>query len=113
MRAIVSAPDAVARIAALAPRVLRHARNGHPIARRIVAEARRHLAGLAEVLARDLRLKEPVTVSWAGSLLADQSFRSGLRRQLGKSGLSVRMVPPETSPVMTTGRMALDLLRHG
>jgi glucosamine kinase len=113
VRAIISGPGAVARIAALAPRVLRRARNGHPIARRIVAEAKRHLAGLAEALTRELRLKEPVAVSWAGSLLGNQHFRSGFRRQLRMSQLSVQMVSPGASPLIATARMALDLLRHG
>ena len=108
-RAVVSRPDAVARIARLAPQVLKRCWKGHPASRRIVAEAHGHLAELARALARDLRLRKPVTVSWAGGLLGDARFRSGLRRQLKRSGLSVRMVPPETSPVMATARMALAL----
>jgi glucosamine kinase len=113
VRAMVSGPDAVARIAALAPRVLRLARAGHPMARQIVTGAQHHLAWLASALARDLRLTAPVTVSWAGRLLDDQHFRSGLRRRLKGSGLGVRLVSPETPPVMGTARMALDLSRHG
>lgn len=111
-RKLISGPDAVARIARLTPGVLRRSRNGHPVARRIVAEAQRHLAELAGVLAHDLRLKKPVTVSWAGRLLDDQRFRSGLRRQLKRSRLDVRMLSPETSPVMAAARMALALLRR-
>ena len=112
VRKIISGPDAVARIARLAPQVLRRSRKGHPVARQIVAEAQAHLAGLAGALARDLRLGKPAAVSWAGSLLDDQHFRSGLRRKLTRSGLSVRMVSPETSPVMATARMALALLNR-
>lgn len=112
VRKIIGRPDAVARIARLAPQVLRRFRKGHPVARRIVAEAQDHLAGLAGALARDLRLEKPVAVSWAGSLLDDQRFRTGLRRRLTRSGLSVRMVSPETSPVMATARMALALLNR-
>ena len=113
VRKIISGPDAVARIARLAPQVLRRGRNGHPVARRIVAEAQHHLAELAGTLARDLRLKKPVAVSWAGRLLDDQHFRSGLGRRLKRSGLGIRMVPPETSPVMATARTALALLSRG
>jgi glucosamine kinase len=112
-RAIVSGPDAVARIAGLAPRVLMRTRTGHPLARRTVSEAQLHLARLAGALARNLRLRAPVTISWAGRLLDDQHFRSGLRRRLRGSGLGVRLVAPESAPVVGTARMALDLIRHG
>ena len=110
VRAVVSRPDAVARIARMAPRVLGRARRGHPIARRIVSQAQRHLAGLVGAVARELRLQEPLAVSWAGSLLDDERFRSGLRRQLGRAGFRLRMPVPEASPVMATARMALELL---
>lgn len=109
-RALIGRPDAVARIAALAPQVLRRARRGDPIARRIVSEAQRHLAGLVGALVRELRLGEPAAVSWAGSLLDDRHFRSGLRRRLGRAGPRLRMRAPEASPVTATARMALRLL---
>lgn len=115
-RALIGRPDAVARIAALTPQVLRRAQRGDPIARRIVSEAQRHLAGLIGALVRELRLGEPATLSWAGSLLDDRDFRSGLRRRLGRAGLRLRMVAPEAAPVTATARMALDLaysLRRG
>ena len=110
VRALIGRPDAVARIAALAPQILRRARRGDPIARRIVAEAHRHLSGLVGALARELRLGEPATVSWAGSLLDDQRFRWGLRRRLRRAGLRLRLVAPEAAPVTATARMALRLL---
>jgi N-acetylglucosamine kinase-like BadF-type ATPase len=75
---LASDTSAVARIAALAPRVLEAAHAGSPGARRIVAEARRHLATLLSDVARDLRLRAPIAVSWAGGLLADARLRRGI-----------------------------------
>src|SRR5712692_4205736 len=62
VRRLLARPDAVARIAALAPAVLRRARHD-PRARVIVVEAQRHLARLAVEVARRLRLPRPVDVS--------------------------------------------------
>src|SRR5216684_4407963 len=55
-RRVATAPDAVARVAALAPAVLRRARRGDRTARRVVREAQQALATLAGRTARALRL---------------------------------------------------------
>jgi len=93
-RRIATAPDAVARVAALAPSVLRRARRGDRSARRIVREAQQALATLARRPARSLRLRPPVTVSWAGGLLGDARFRSGVWQELRRQGLRIRPVRP-------------------
>jgi len=93
-RRLATAPDAVARIAALAPSVLRRAGDGHRDARRVVREAQRALADLAVRAARPLGRRRPVAVSWAGGLLADARFRGGVWRELRRRGLPVRPTPP-------------------
>jgi N-acetylglucosamine kinase-like BadF-type ATPase len=93
-RRLVTAPDAVARVAALAPAVLRRARGGDRAARRIVREAQGALARLAGRAARALRLPTPVTVSWAGGLLGHAPFRAGVWRHLRAQGLRIRPVRP-------------------
>jgi N-acetylglucosamine kinase-like BadF-type ATPase len=110
-RRIATAPDAVARVAALAPRVLRRARRGDRPARRIVGEAQRALADLAARAALALRLPEPVTLSWAGGLLADGRFRSGVWRQLRDRGLRIRPVRPAAAAASPSAWRAL--LRPG
>jgi N-acetylglucosamine kinase-like BadF-type ATPase len=94
-RRIVTAPDAVARVAALAPGVLRRARRGDRTARRVVRDAQRALAVLAAGPARALRLRPPITLSWAGGLLDDAAFRAGVWRELRGRGLRVRPRRPE------------------
>ncbi|HEU5196267.1 MAG TPA: BadF/BadG/BcrA/BcrD ATPase family protein, partial [Methylomirabilota bacterium] len=75
-RALARGPDAVARVAALAPRVLAGARRGDRRARAIVAEGQSRLAALAADVIRRLRLRRPVRVSWGGSLLANAAYRA-------------------------------------
>jgi glucosamine kinase len=99
VRRLVTRPDAVARIAALAPLVLRRARRGNAPARTIVREAQDHLATLAADVVRQLRLSSPVTVSWAGGVLDDAVFRAGLRRAVGRRGVRCRWSPPAAAPV--------------
>ncbi|HEX4994786.1 MAG TPA: BadF/BadG/BcrA/BcrD ATPase family protein [Methylomirabilota bacterium] len=94
-RRIATAPDAVARVAALAPGVLRRARRGDRTARRVVREAQQALAALAGRTARALRLRQPVTLSWAGGLLGDAPFRAGVWRHLRGQGLRIRPVRPK------------------
>lgn len=94
-RRIVTAPDAVARVAALAPGVLRRARRGDRTARRVVRDAQRALAVLAAGPARALRLRPPITLSWAGGLLDDAAFRAGVWRELRGRGLRVRPRRPK------------------
>ena len=94
-RRIATAPDAVARVAALAPGVLRRARRGDRIARRVVRDAQRALAALAADTARGLRLRPPIALSWAGGLLGNAAFRAGVWRDLRGRGLRVRPVRPK------------------
>lgn len=105
-RRLVRSPDAVARIASLAPAVLRRARRGDRRARAVVAAAQRHLAGFAAEVARRLRLPEPVTVSWAGSLMRDERFRAGVRRALARLGIDARWKAPAEEPVVAAVRLA-------
>ena len=94
-RRVATGPDAVARVAALAPAVLRRARRGDRTARRVVREAQQALATLAERTARVLRLRPPVTLSWAGGLLGHAPFRAGVWRHLRGQGLRIRPVRPK------------------
>ena len=94
LRRLALRPDAVARVAALAPSALRAARRGHPVARAIVAGAQLALAELVADLAARLRLRPPVAVSWAGGLLADAVFRAGVWRAAREAGLGLAVTPP-------------------
>ncbi|MGH7368149.1 MAG: BadF/BadG/BcrA/BcrD ATPase family protein, partial [Candidatus Rokuibacteriota bacterium] len=96
-RRLAISPDAVARVAALAPSVLRRARRGDRAARRVVREAQHALAALAAGPARTLRLSPPIAVSWAGGLLGDARFRSGVWRRLRGRGLRIRPVRPKAT----------------
>ena len=110
VRRLLARPDAVARIAALAPGVLRRARRDAR-ARAIVAEAQTHLAHLAVDVARRLRLRAPVTVSWAGGVLGDPGFRRGVARAVARAGLRARWVAPGAAPVEAAVRLAARLAR--
>jgi N-acetylglucosamine kinase-like BadF-type ATPase len=98
-RRLVTRPDAVARIADLAPAVLHRARRGDRRARSIVREAQTHLAALAVEVAGHLRLPRPIAVSWAGGVLGDASFRRGVARAVARAGLRARWVAPAAEPV--------------
>lgn len=102
----VHAPDAVTRIAALAPRVLARARRGDPRARAIAREGQARLAAHARAVAQTLRLRGPVAVSWAGSVMEDPWFRAGVVRVLGRAGLRARWRRPAAEPVAATLRLA-------
>lgn len=106
VRRLVTRPDAVPRIAALAPSVLRRARRGDRRARLIVREAQTHLAQLAVDVARRLRLPPPVAVSWAGGVMDDRRFREGVERALAREGLSTRWIPPAAEPVAAAVALA-------
>jgi N-acetylglucosamine kinase-like BadF-type ATPase len=110
IRRLVTRPDAVARIAALAPSVLDRARRGDPRARGIVGEAQGHLAGLARQVARELCLPAPVALSWAGGVLDDVHFREGLERAVARSGLRARWQAPLTAPVVAVAALAQQAL---
>lgn len=108
-RKLARSPHAVARIAALAPGVLRKARAGHRGAREIVAAAQRHLATLARRVVRGLRLRQPVSVFWAGSLMANPAFRAGVWRTLRRQGVRTRVMVPARSPVSAAHAWARQL----
>lgn len=99
-------PDAVARIAALAPSVLSRARRGDRAARLIVATAQHALAQLLLWVARDLGLRQPVAVSWAGSLLGDARFRAGVWRAARRRGLPVALARPGQDPALAAAHYA-------
>ncbi len=82
----VHASDAVARIAARAPRVLARARRGDRVARTIARAGQTALAVHVRDVVRRLALRPPVAVSWAGSVLDDAWFRAGLARAVARPG---------------------------
>lgn len=96
-RRLATATDAVARVAALAPGVVRRAHRGDPTARHVVREAQEALAALVVGVARALRLRAPITVSWAGGLLASAPFRAGVWRRLHRRGLRIRAIRPRAA----------------
>ena len=53
---------------------------------RVVREAQQALAALAAGTARALRLRPPVTLSWAGGLLGNAPFRAGVWRRPPRPG---------------------------
>jgi N-acetylglucosamine kinase-like BadF-type ATPase len=105
-RRLVYSADPVARIAALAPRVLRSARRGDLRARRIVRAGQTHLASCAREVAGRLQLEAPVAVSWAGSVVSNPWFRTGLRAAVTRTGLRARWHPPAETPVEAALRLA-------
>lgn len=96
-RRILGTAEPVARIAALAPGVLRRARGGSRAARLIVARAQDALALLLVGVARQLRLRPRITVSWSGGLLEDPRYRTGVWRAAARRGLTVKPVSPRAS----------------
>ena len=110
-RKLARSADVVARIAALAPQVLRRGRHGDRQARAIVRAAQDHLATLARQVTRELRLPRPVPVSWAGSLLGDRAFRAGFWRALRQKGVTARAVVPARPPVVAAHTLAARLAR--
>ena len=110
VRRLVTRPDAVSRIAALAPSVLARAHRGDSTARAIVRAAQGHLASLARDVVRQLRLPRPVSVSWAGGVLDDLRFRGGLRRAVARRGLDARWRAPLAAPVTAVAALAQQAL---
>jgi N-acetylglucosamine kinase-like BadF-type ATPase len=108
-RALARRPDAVARVAALAPAVLARARRGDRRARAIVAAGQQHLAAQAMAVIRELRLTPPVSVSWAGGLLADGAYRAGVRRALGRR-VRCRWQPPAGDAALAAAWLAASRL---
>ncbi len=101
-RALARAPDAVARIAALAKGVVARARRGRR-ERAIVVEAQEQLAALALDVVSRLDVA-PCEASWAGSLLGDAWFRAGVARRLGGA---VRWRPPARDAALAAAYQAL------
>jgi N-acetylglucosamine kinase-like BadF-type ATPase len=106
---MLAAPEPAARIAALAPGVLRRARRGSRAARRVVARGHDALAALLAEVCRQLRLRPPVAVSWAGGLLDDAGFRAGVWRAARRAGLSLHPEAPRESPAAAACRLAQRL----
>jgi N-acetylglucosamine kinase-like BadF-type ATPase len=108
-RRLVQARDAVTRIAALAPGVLRRARRGDRRAGAIVRDAARHLAAQVVDVTRQMHLAAPVTVSWAGSLMSDARYRTAVGRELSRAGIRARWIAPRDEPVVAAARRAARL----
>jgi N-acetylglucosamine kinase-like BadF-type ATPase len=105
VRVLVHAPTPVSAIAALAPMVIARARHSDRHARRIIAAGQAHLAAHAAAVARRLRLPSPITMSWAGGVLADPWFRAGLIRAVAR-GLRARWIAPKVAAVVAAARLA-------
>ena len=106
LRRLALRPDAVARVAALAPAALRAARGGHPIAQAIIVGAHVALAQLVAELAGRLRLRPPIPVSWAGGLLEDPRFRAGVWLAARNAGLRLAPTPPRGTALDAALRLA-------
>jgi N-acetylglucosamine kinase-like BadF-type ATPase len=102
-------PDAVAAVAALAPAVVARARRGDGRARRTVRAAQAHLAAQACGVARALRLRPPVLVAGAGSVMRDPWFAAGVRRALARGGVRARWRESRAQPVDAAVRLAAEL----
>jgi glucosamine kinase len=112
-RRLLGSADPVARIAALAPEVLRRARKGSRPARLIVARCQEALADLLVRVAQDLRLGSPVIVSWSGGLIREPRLRAGVWRAAGRAGLIVKPVPPRARAAAAVGAMARRVGKRG
>jgi len=109
VRTLAHAPKPVSAIAALAPMVIGRARLGDRRARGIVAAGQAHLAAHVADIARRLVLPTPVTMSWAGGVLADPWFRRGVMRAVSHAGLRARWIAPKATGVIAAGRLAREL----
>jgi N-acetylglucosamine kinase-like BadF-type ATPase len=98
-RRILRSPDPVARIASLAPSVLRGARHGPGTERQIITRSQEALASLIVEISRELRLDAPVLVSWSGGLLADRRFRAGVWGAARRRGVVLNPATPRRSAV--------------
>lgn len=105
-RRLAGAPNAVAQVAALAPRVLRLARRGSGPARQAVTQGAFALAQAMRAAARDARLSSPVTVSWAGSLLENRAYRLAVWRAARGLGLRIAPTPPRENALEAAARLA-------
>jgi len=105
-RRFAKAPDAVARIAALGPRVLHLARRGNATARLIASAEAAALAWTLARVAGALRLEGRVPVSWAGSLMSNDYFRGQVWRWARRQGLNIVSRAPRESPLQAAARLA-------
>jgi N-acetylglucosamine kinase-like BadF-type ATPase len=105
-RRLTRAPDAVARIAALAPRVLRLWRKGDGPSRLVVTRGSLALALGVRAAARSADLKAPVAVSWAGGLLDDRAYRALTWRTVRGLGLEIKPRPPRASGLEAVADLA-------
>jgi len=110
-RRLSGAPDAVARVAALAPRVLRLARRGNRPARLAVARGSFALALGIRAAARAARLAKPITASWAGSLLEDRAYRTLIWRTARGLDLRIAPVAPRASALEAAAQLAAQSTR--
>ena len=111
-RRMLRAADPVARIASLAPAVLRDARRRPGGARQIITRSQEALASLIVDISRELRLGRPVLVSWSGGLLADPHFRAGVWRAARRRGVVVHPTRPRRSAVAAAALLAERLARR-
>ena len=107
VRRLATAPDAVTRVAALAPTVLRRARRGDRRARGVVRAAQHALAELVVRAIDPRRRAGPIAVSWAGGLLADARFRAGVWRAVRRGGVRIRPVAPRATAATPEAWLAL------
>jgi len=110
-RRLAGTPDAVARIASLAPRVLRLGRRGNGPARLAVARGSLALALGMRAAANAARLAEPIAASWAGSLLEDRAYRTSIWRTARGLGLRIAPVAPRASALEAAARLAAQPAR--
>jgi N-acetylglucosamine kinase-like BadF-type ATPase len=108
-RRFATRPDAVAAIAAIAPRVLARARRGDRLAARVVREAQTALAAQAHDVARALALRTVIPVGGAGSIMRDPWFAAGVRRALRENGLRVHWCTATDTAVDAAARLAVAL----
>jgi len=111
-RRMLRSRDPVARIASLAPVVLRGARRGPGDARQIIARSQNALADLIVEIVRALRLDAPVLVSWSGGLLADPRFRAGVWRAARRRGVVLSPARPRRSAGAAAALLAERLARR-
>src|SRR3989441_2404968 len=104
LRRLVHAQNPVARIAALAPAVVRRARRGHRRARAIVTTGQAHLAALVAGGARGPRPSPPLPVRRGGGGVWGGGVRGGLRRAGAPARLCARAGAPAGGPGVARGR---------
>ncbi len=108
-RALAVGPNAVARIAGLAPMVLARARGGDRHAREVVRAAQEALAALAAETARRLQLPRPAPATWAGGLMADSGFRAGVWAAARRGGRALAPRAPLGSGLDAAAALARSL----